>query len=172
MVKPLIRRFGRQAQTLREKWYARPFAHLFTDPRLWSLQRRSITAAFGIGLGICFVPLPVHIPLAFILAMLLRLNVPTLLATVFLVNPLTVVPIYFFAYVTGRTLLGQAPGEFVFELSWDWLQHGLGPLWKPFLLGCLVCGVVCGLAGWLVTNRLWLWRVRKKYRTRSAAANG
>lgn len=124
------------------------------------------------GLAICFVPLPVHIPLAVALAMLLRLNVPTLLGTVFVVNPLTIVPIYFFAYVTGRTLLGETPGDFRFELSWEWLQIGLGPVWKPFLLGCLTCSIVFGLAGWLVMNRLWLWRVRKKYRNRGRATNG
>jgi hypothetical protein len=98
--------------------------------------------------------------------------VPTLLATVFVVNPFTVVPIYYFAYLTGRTLLGQPPGEFAFELSWDWLQNGLGPVWKPFLLGCLVCGVGSGVAGWLLTDQLWLRHVRKKYRDRSSAANG
>lgn len=170
MIKPLIRRLGRQAYALRERWYARPFGHLFADARLWSLQRRSITGAFGMGLAICFVPLPAQIPIALVFAMLMRLNVPTIVATVFIVNPFTVVPIYFFAYLTGRTLLGQAPGEFVFEPSWDWLQYGLGPVWKPFLLGCLVCAVVCGIFGWLVTNQLWLWRVRQKYRSRGGTA--
>lgn len=123
------------------------------------------------GLGICFIPLPVHIPLAFMLAMLLRLNVPTLLGTVFIVNPLTVVPIYYLAYLTGRTLLGQSPGEFTFELSWDWLQNGLGPVWKPFLLGCVTCGVAFGVTGWLVLDRVWQWRVRKQYRTRGGRLN-
>jgi len=172
MIKPFIRQLGRQAQALRERWYARPFAHLFADTRLWSLQRRSITRAFGMGLAICFVPLPAQVPIALLFAVLLRLNVPTLIATVFVVNPFTVVPIYYFAYLTGRTLLGQPPGEFAFELSWDWLQNGLGPVWKPFLLGCLVCGAGSGVAGWLLTDQLWLRHVRKKYRGRSSAANG
>ena len=35
-----------------------------SDPGLWSLQRRAMTGAFGAGLAICFVPLPVHLPLA------------------------------------------------------------------------------------------------------------
>lgn len=135
------------------------------------MQRRSITSAFGVGLAICFIPLPVHIPLAFMLAMLLRLNVPTLIGTVFIVNPLTVVPIYYLAYLTGRAALGQSPGNFRFELSWDWLQHGLGPVWQPFLLGCLICGVVFGLVGWLVLDRIWQSRVREKYRTRGSRTN-
>ena len=130
------------------------------------MQRRSITSAFGVGLAICFIPLPVHIPLAFMLAMLLRLNVPTLMGTVFIVNPFTVVPIYYVAYITGRALLGESAGQFHFELSWDWLQNGLGPIWKAFLLGCLACGIAFGVSGWLMLDRLWRWHVRKKYRTR------
>ncbi|MFM7397286.1 MAG: DUF2062 domain-containing protein [Gammaproteobacteria bacterium] len=171
MLRNTIRQLGRQAQTLRDSWFARPFAHVFIDPRLWSMQRRSITAAFGIGLAICFIPLPVHIPVAFMLAMLLRLNVPTLIGTVFIVNPITVVPIYYLAYVTGRMALGQAPGKFRFELSWDWLQNGLGPVWKPFLLGCLICSVVFGLAGWFLLDRIWRSRVLKKYRERRHRSN-
>ena len=131
-----------------------------------------ITAAFGIGLSICFVPLPVHIPLALMLAMLLRLNVPVLLGTVFIVNPLTVVPIYYLAYLTGRTLLGESPGSFRFELTWDWLQTGLGPMWRPFLLGCVVCAIAFGVVGWLLLDRVWQWRVRQKYRTRGGRSKG
>lgn len=168
MVRNLIRQLSRHAQSISDAWYARPFARVFIDPRLWSLQRRGITASFGVGLAICFMPLPIHIPLALMLAMLLRLNVPVLLGTVFIVNPLTVVPIYYLAYLTGRTLLGQTPGEFRFELSWDWLQNGLGPMWQPFLLGCVVCAAIFGITGWVLLDRLWRWRVRKKYRTRGS----
>ena len=46
-----------------------------------------------------------------------------------------------------------------FRLSWDWLQNGLGPLWKPFLLGCLICGVVAGVLGWMALELAWRWRV-------------
>jgi uncharacterized protein (DUF2062 family) len=172
MLRNTIRQLGRKAQSLRDAWYARPFAHVFMDARLWSMQRRGITAAFGVGLSICFVPLPVHIPLALMLAMLLRLNVPVLLGTVFIVNPLTVVPIYFLAYITGRTLLGESPGSFHFMLSWEWLQTGLGPMWRPFLLGCVVCAMAFGIVGWLLLDRVWRWRVRQKYRTRSGRSKG
>ncbi len=167
MLRNIIRQLGRWAQTLRDVWYLQPVAHVFVDPRLWSLQRRSITGAFGVGLSICFVPLPVQIPVAFMLAMLLRLNVPTLIGTVFIVNPVTVVPIYYLAYLTGRTMLGETPEQSRFELSWDWLQNGLGPMWQAFLLGCVVCGAVAGFVGWIALDRIWRWRVQQKYRRRS-----
>lgn len=152
--------------TLRDRWYVRVFGERLTDPSLWSMQRRGITGAFGVGLAICFVPLPIHIPLALACALLARLNVPVIIGTIFIVNPLTVVPIYYLAYVVGATILGWKQRHFHFELSWDWLQYGLGPLWKPFLLGCVICAIVAGIAGWLSLELVWRLRVRKKYRDR------
>jgi uncharacterized protein (DUF2062 family) len=155
---------------LRDRWYARAFAAHLADPRLWSLQRRGVTGAFGAGLAICFVPLPVHVPLATLTAIVWRLNVPAVIATTFLVNPLTMVPVYYAAYRVGALLLGVRPHRFGFRLSWDWLQHGLGPMWKPFLLGCLVCALFCGVFGWLALELLWRWRVLvRRYRTRRTA---
>lgn len=104
-------------------------------------------------------------------AMLWRLNVPTLVATVFLVNPLTALPTFYLAYTVGRLLLQLPPVPFQFELSWDWLQHGLGPLWKPLLVGCLVCAATVGISGRFLLDRFWMWRVREKYRTRGSDAS-
>jgi len=114
--------------------------------------------------------LPIHLPLAALTAMVWRLNVPTIITTVFLVNPLTVVPIYFMAYRVGAAIVGTPATRFAFKLSWDWLQRGLGPVWKPFLVGCVVCALVFGLLGRLCLELVWRWRVRSKYRTRKAAS--
>lgn len=171
MPRELLRSLSRSARQLRNAWYARPFSRVFADPRLWSLQRRLSARAFGVGLAICFVPLPVHLPLALALAMALRINVPMLVATVFIVNPLTAVPIYLAAFTVGCWLTGTPVTSFAFELSFDWLQHGLGPVWKPFLTGCLVCGAGCGLIGGFVFDRVWMWRVRQRYRARGGGSN-
>ena len=58
------------------------------------------------------------------------------------------VPVYYAAYRVGAALLGSPPETSSFQLSWDWLRTAWG-LWKPFLLGCLVCAVVtaCSVAG-------------------------
>ena len=154
---------------MQNRWYVRVFGQRLTDPSLWSLQRRGITGAFGVGLAICFVPVPVHIPLAITCALVGRLNIPVIIGTVFLVNPITVVPIYYLAYRVGAAVLGSKQRHFHFQLSWDWLQYGLGPLWKPFLLGCGICAVAFGLLGWFALELLWRQRVRKKYRDRHSA---
>jgi uncharacterized protein (DUF2062 family) len=52
-------------------------------------------------------------------------------------------------------LLGVPPGEFHFALNWNWLRDGLGTVWQPFLVGCLVCAVVGGLAAWGLLELFW-----------------
>jgi hypothetical protein len=126
-----------------------------TDPRLWSLNRRAITMAFGAGVAICFIPLPVHLLAGLVAAMIWHLNVPTLVVTASLVNAVTALPVYYFAYRVGALLLGTPPGVFGFEFSWTWLQNGLGAIWKPFLVGCLVCGVLGGYGAYRLLEVIW-----------------
>ena len=127
-----------------------------------------MTGAFGVGLVVCFIPLPVHLVVATLLAVTLRLNIPVIIGTVLLINPLTIVPAYYLAYRLGAVLLNMPPTLFSFEMSWDWLQNGLGPMWKPFLVGCLVCGAVGGVLGYMGLELAWRWRVAMKlrYKTR------
>jgi len=171
MPRRFLKKFTPHPGKLQSRWFVRLFGSRIAHPGLWSLQRRAITGAFAAGLAICFVPLPIHLPLAVLVAIVRRLNLPAIIATVFLVNPLTVVPIYYTAYRVGAAVLGLTPQRFAFKLEFEWLQYGLGPLWKPFLLGCLICGAVAGTLGWVALETLWRWRVRYKYRTRPAASS-
>jgi len=170
MPRQLLKRIAPHPHWLRSRWYIKVFGSHLTDPHLWSLQRRSVTAAFGAGLSICFLPLPVHTLLAVLVAIVWRLNVPCVVATTWIVNPFTMVPIYYVAYRVGAAITRDTPRAFGFRLSWDWLQHGLGPMWKPFLVGCLVCSIVCGIGGWLVLELIWRRSVVRRYRERRTAS--
>jgi len=148
-------KFRPLAYRLRHGWLFDVLGPRLKDSRLWSLNRRAITSAFGAGIAISFIPLPVHLVIGLIVAMVWRLNVPAMVGTLLLMNPLTAVPVYYLAYRVGTLLLGQPPGDFKFSLDWNWLQVGLGTVWKPFLLGCLVCGVVGGLLAWFLLELIW-----------------
>ncbi len=170
MPRQLLKRIAPHPHALTSRWYLKVFGSHLTDPRLWSLQRRGVTAAFGAGLAICFLPLPIHTMLAVLVAIVWRLNIPCVVATTWIVNPFTMVPIYYIAYRVGAAITGEVPHRFGFRLSWDWLQHGLGPRWKPFLVGCLVCAIVCGFGGWLVLELIWRRSVVRRYRDRRTAS--
>jgi len=171
MPRGLFRKITPRAETLRTHWALRPFGRFFADPRLWSLQRRTVTPAFGAGLAICFVPLPIHIPLAAITAIFCRIHIPTIMFALLLANPLTVGPVYYLAYKIGVIVTRAPPIEMKFEMSWEWVQNGLGPMWKPFLVGCGLTGALFGLVGWAALDLLWRYNVRKRYRERAGSTN-
>lgn len=170
MPRRLLRRLLPHPDSLRKRWIFRAFGSRLTDTRLWSLGRRSITAGFGTGLAICFIPLPLHLPLALLCAVVWRLNVPVTCLTTVLVNPLTAVPMFYGAYRVGTLLTGAPLHGFAFEPSWEWLQNGLGSSWKPFLVGCLACSVVLGYGGYLALELLWRWITIRKLRGRRTQA--
>jgi uncharacterized protein (DUF2062 family) len=144
------------AARLRESWYFKMLGPRLTDSRLWSVNRRAITTAFGTAIAISFIPLPVHMLLGLLAAMVWRQNLPTMFIALLLsANPLAAVPLYYTAYRVGALVLGQPVGRFAFELSWDWLQNGLGSIWKPFLVGCLICGVVGGFLAYRLLELIW-----------------
>jgi uncharacterized protein (DUF2062 family) len=62
--------------------------------------------------------------------------------------------------------------QFAFALDWQWVETRLSVIWKPFLLGCLVCGVLAGVLGYLLLAVLWRVRVIKRYQKRPARLRG
>jgi uncharacterized protein (DUF2062 family) len=142
-------------EKVRHGWAARVAGPRLRDPRLWALNRRAITTAVGVGVAIAFTPLPMHLLVGLLAAILWRLNVPAMVGTLLVANPLMAVPMYYFAYRVGAWLLRSAPHHFHFELSWAWLASGMGGAWKPFLLGSLVCSVVGGLTAKYLLELVW-----------------
>jgi uncharacterized protein len=166
MPRRLFKTLTRQRQRWKQPWFMRPFRLLLEHPAYWSLNRRSVTRAFSIGLFISFMPLPVHIIVATITTLLLRLNVPAAIAGTFFANPLTIVPMYISAYWVGCHLLGVGFHHIAFELSWTWLTTALIPIWKPFLLGCLILGIGTAVTGYIAIGGIWHLTLVLKYHKR------
>jgi uncharacterized protein (DUF2062 family) len=166
MPRKTIKRLVAWSTSKPHSWYMRLFGKRIADAHLFTMNRHAITAAFGTGLAISFIPLPVHTLLAIIVSVSRRLNLPVAIAATWVVNPLTAVPIYYGAYRVGALLINHPVRHFAFQLSWRWMEHGLGPVWKPFLLGCLVSGIIAGLLGRWVLELVWRWYARRRYRLR------
>ena len=126
---------------------------------LWHINRYSASMAFFVGFFVAFMPIPGQMVLAALLAILLRCNLPLSVSLVWITNPVTLPAIFFLAYKVGALLVDVPVREIEFEMTFHWLTHSLAAIWKPFLLGCLICGTFFGCLGYFVISQLWRWRV-------------
>jgi len=79
---------------------------------------------------------------------------------------MTWVPQYVFCHWVGAQILGTPDQSLAFEMSWEWIEHGLLPVWKPLLLGCLVVGTVVAAIGYFGLSLIWHYTLVMKYHER------
>lgn len=166
MPRKFIKRFLPHHDTIHRHKHLRILGPLVHDPNLLHLNRRSVSGAVGVGLFLAFVPVPFQMLLAAISAILIRINLPITMAMVWVTNPITIPPMFYFAYKVGVWMLGAPKQEFDFELSWDWISSSLGTIWEPFLLGCFFVGSVAGLLGGVTIRALWRMHVQQSWNER------
>lgn len=147
----------------------RPFRLLLEHPVYWSLNRRNVTRAFALGLFIAFIPIPLQLVVGAMSALLLRLNIPAAITGTLIVNPVTMVPVYLTSYWLGCRLLDLTVRPVTIHMSWEWLTTGLLPIWKPFLLGCLVLGTLTAVMGYILLAGVWHLSLVLKYHRRKGA---
>lgn len=152
--------------TIREHKSLQMFGSLLHDPNLWHFNRKSISKAFAVGLFCMMMPVPFQMALAAGVAILVRSNLPISVALVWISNPVTIPPIFYFAYKVGAWVLQTPEVEFSFELSMDWLLNGMSAIWVPFLFGCVFLGAIFSLLGYIGIRLLWRWSVVKKFEQR------
>lgn len=161
MAKNLIKKYIPSPEKIQANKFLRIFGKLLYSPNLWHLNRNSVATAVSIGLFITYIPFPGHMVLAALAAILLRANLPISVALVWVVNPLTMIPMFGFAYGVGAALLGVT----LQEMSLSTFAV-LGEIWQPFLLGCLLCGGFLSVAGNVTIRLLWRYTVVRNWRAR------
>ncbi|MBI1194276.1 MAG: DUF2062 domain-containing protein [Gammaproteobacteria bacterium] len=166
MAKRLLKRFVPDHKVIKEHKLLRSFGTFLHNPNLWHLNRRSVPKAFAIGLFMAFVPVPFQMWLSAGAAIVFEANLPISVALVWLTNPLTMPPIFYFCYLVGTWILDAPEQAFAFELTWDWLIHKMAYIWEPFLLGCFVLGTISAILGYFVIKLFWVFRVRKDWQLR------
>ncbi len=133
------------------------------------MNRRTVSGAAFIGLFCMYLPIPFQMVVAGVLAIASRCNLPMSIALVWISNPLTMGPMFYFAYRLGAWLLDRPLEVGSFEPSFSWLVDNAGALGYPLLFGCLVCGWVAGLTGFVVMRVIWRMHVVRRWRERRAA---
>ena len=155
MPRRFFRKFAFKRHHVSEQWYMAPFRHLLQDHRLWGIRRRWVVPAFATGLFIAFLPFPGHTLMGALSALALRINIPVAAVSTWVSNPLTMGPLYYFAYRLGVSILDVPPQPFAFEMSIDWVTHTFVTIWQPMLLGSILLGSAAALLGYIVLDLLW-----------------
>ncbi len=140
--------------------------HSLHLPSLWHFNRHNIALAFAIGLFWMWVPCPPQTVFAAATAVMLRANLPLSVALVFITNPITIPPLYYFAYEFGATILNQQIEEVKFELTFDWFQASVSSIWWPMLLGCLLLGVISAIIGYFSIHLFWRMHIIQRMKAR------
>ena len=150
-----LKRIMPDHDTMREHPHLRKFGQRLTEPRLWHLNRRSVSGGVALGLFVGFMPILGQIFIAAALAIWLRVNLPIASMAVWVTNPFTVAPIFFYAYKLGAWVLQVPMGQYAFSLSWEWFSQEFLNIWQPLLLGSVILGTVTALLGILVVRLIW-----------------
>lgn len=168
MPRKLIKRHLPDHHKFREHKHLKRFGTLLNDPNIWHLNRRSVSGAFFVGLLCAWIPVPFQMVIAAAAAIAARVNLTISVILVWVTNPFTMAPMFYFAYKIGNWMLGRPAHQFSFELSFDWLMGELGHLWQPFLLGCFIMGIISALAGYVTVRLFWRFHIFQYMKKRRA----
>ena len=168
MPKHLIKKFTPDHEIIRNHKHLRIFGDLLHDPNLWHMNRRSVAGAFAVGLFWAFIPIPMQMVIAAATAIPARVSLSISVALVWITNPITMPPIFYFTYLVGTWILGTPARTESFELSFEYLSHSMSAIWQPLYLGSLICALLAAVIGYCVMRGLWrLYVVRHIQRRRN-----
>jgi uncharacterized protein len=170
-------------QTLASNPWLRWLGPALHHPRLWHMSRRGIALGAAIGVFFGFLIPLAQIPLSAAMAVALRANVPTAVASTLVTNPITFPPVYYAAWKLGGAILGEAgppPGAGVppppadAAAQGNWLQRtwaSLQRVGKPLVLGLAIFACGFGLLVYALVHLGWRAQVHFKRwrRTRGAS---
>jgi uncharacterized protein (DUF2062 family) len=127
---------------------------------IWSFRVENAVPAIYAGSILTLMPLyGIQVPIAFLLALLLRANLPILVGLQVVSNPLTILPIWFAAYQIGQMILSVIGlrvdplnreevsiliDNFI-NAAWDDKFDNLATVFSVTSLGAIVMGIFFGL---------------------------
>lgn len=169
MPRKFLKKYSPSPKAIRENKALSYLGESIHQPGLWHMNRHSVAKAFAIGLFCTWIPIPLQTVIAALLAIYYRAHLPISVALVFVTNPVTIPPMFYFAYKLGSMMLGMEPQSVPMDLSWEWLTTTLGQIWQPLLFGCLILAILSSIAGYLFIHVIWRKNTRKRWQDRKEA---
>jgi len=168
MAKKILRKFLPHPDVITQNRWIKLLGPRLQEPSLWHINRRSCSLAVALGIFCAFIPVPFQMLIAAVAAIWFRVNILVAVPLVWISNPVSMGPLYYFCYLVGVEILDIEQTGFDFELSFDWLLNGLAEIWQPFLLGCLVIGIISSLASYVLVRILWRLHILQHIKERRA----
>jgi len=167
MPRKLIKKYSPNPEKIRNMKGLGFLAKWLGNANLWHIHRHNTAKSFAIGLFWMAIPIPWQMVMATISAIAWRANLPISVALVWISNPLTIAPIFYFNYVVGTLILGKHTEETLnFEMSWNWLSNTLGELWLPLFFGSFVVGSVLAIIFYTGIYIFWRMSVISRWKNR------
>lgn len=141
----------------------------FRHPKIWSLTCSSASRGMAVGLFVAFIPLPLQMIIAALLAILIRANLPIAVVMTWITNPFTFVPINYFIYWVGKKVLGASVTDISvtaftwrfesWSLFWSSLITQASQLGKAYFVGLPIVSIGMAALGYLIVRIAWYFSV-------------
>ncbi len=139
---------------------------------LWHFSRRSVSKAMAVGLFCAWIPVPAQMALAATAALYFQANLALAVALVWLTNPLTTPPLFYFAYHVGLAFLDRTETDpLQQDFSFTSLINHFSDIGGVFLYGCFICAVISALVGYIAVRLYWGFQVSVRWKNRTSLKN-
>ncbi len=165
MPKKIIKKYLPDPEKIKSIKSLRFLGDRLFEPNLWHLNRRSVAWAFAVGLFFAWVPTPTQMAMAAAGAIYIRANLPISVALVWITNPITMPPLFYFAYRLGLWALDKP--HFGSDFSLESVFSSMADIGGPFLFGCFLLGITCSALGYLLVQSYWRWHVVNQWNIRA-----
>jgi len=166
MPKKLLKRYIPTPEKLQKIKSLQFLGSILHEPNLWHLNRHSVAKAFFVGLFCSMIPMPFQMVLAAAIAVRINCNLPISIALVWISNPLTMPPIFYFNYLVGTWILHQPTVSFDIQYNLSWMMDKLVEVGIPLYFGSVVVGIVSGACAYIAIHYIWKRKVKAKWRQR------
>ena len=167
MPKKFFKRYSPDPQRIRDTPGLGFLGTRLQQPNLWHFNRHSIAKGVAIGLFCTWIPFPFQTVIAAVNALFFRANIAISVALVFITNPITIPPLFYFAYKLGNLVLGRDSVDLPEGLNMQWITDSLAQIWQPLFLGSFLLALFSSMLGYLTVQVLWRQNVRKRMRLRA-----
>ena len=168
MAKNVIKRIFPKLDSVKEEKILKVFGPAVLQPNLWHINKKSVSRGFAIGAFCAFLPIPgIQMILAAFLSITFAANLPLAVILTWITNPLTYIPIVYFAIKVGGIFINA---ESTYEIKSEQINifTDLMQYWEPLFLGSFILSIISSLLSYILIRVYWryyvikVWSKRKK----------